>query len=138
MKGGPVADSTGPYSHLLELVRSLASLVAHVRELLGRPDLNDSHGALLRVREGVRHEGIESFAARLPVEHRLEYRAASGRDSVRLHLLQHVLRIAVRIYPVEHGTNDVEVAVEVRTGVHDEETHPVAHLHPKWRVFVLA
>jgi hypothetical protein len=36
-----------------------------------------------------------------------------------------VFRVAVRVHLVEHRADDVEVAVEVGAGVHDEEANAI-------------
>lgn len=89
----------------------------HCRELLRRSYLNEPHRALLCVRERVRHEWGETFTTAILAEYRFEHDAATCRYRVRLDTFQGVRRIAVRVHAVEHCADDVEVAVEVGTGV---------------------
>src|SRR6185437_15144079 len=76
-------------------------LVHHVRILLRYADLNDADRTLLGVREAVGHERVETLAARVAVEHRLEHRAAARRNAVGLHILERVRGIAVGVNTVE-------------------------------------
>src|SRR5450830_1663229 len=98
----------------------VCTLVIHVGELLRCTDLNHADCSFLRVGKAVRYERIDAFAACILVEDCLEDSAAAGGDTVRLHTRERMLRIAVRIYAIEHGTDDMEITVEVRACVDNE------------------
>src|SRR5690606_35020822 len=70
--------------------------VPDARHELRLADLNHADRALLRIREGVGDERVDTLTARALFEHHLEDRAAARRDHPGLHAVQHVLRVAVR------------------------------------------
>src|SRR5690606_34799100 len=65
--------------------------VPDARHELRLADLNHADRALLRIREGVGDERVDTLTARALFEHRLEDGAAARRDGPRLHAVQRVL-----------------------------------------------
>src|SRR5688500_350799 len=111
--------------------------VIHVGEGPGHANLDDPHRTLLGIGEAVRHERVEPFTAGARLEHRLEHGTATGRNRLRLDALEHVPRVAVRIYAIKDRADDVEIAPEGRTGVDHEEPDAVADVNTERVVLVL-
>src|SRR2546430_9650540 len=94
--------------------------------LFRSPDPDQTDRALGRVGKGVRHERVYALTTRVLVEHGLEHRPTTRRDSIGLHARQRMLRVSVRIHLVEHGADDVEVAREGRTRARHEQADEAA------------
>src|SRR5690606_11279659 len=111
--------------------------VSDARHEVRLTHLDQADRTLLRIGEGVGDERVHPFTTGPFLEHRLEDGAAACRDGPRLHAVQHVLRVPVRVDPVEHRADDVEVAAQARPRVDHEDSDAVADVDLKRMLLVL-